>query len=245
MPASTSPGPGSHEAPGVAPWPGRPHPLGATWDGEGTNFALYAAGAEAVDVCLFDTDGVETRLSLEESTYHVWHGYLPQVHPGQRYGFRVDGPFDPANGSRWNPSKLLADPYARAFDGELVIDERLAPGSDAVYGFPQGRDDLVQDHRDSAPYVPKSVVVHDAFPWGDDHRPQTPWADTVIYELHVKGFTKLHPGIPENLRGTYAGLGHPESVDYLKRLGITAVELLPVHQFVSEPYVQSRGLTNY
>jgi glycogen operon protein len=233
--------PGPAADPG-RPWPGRHAPIGATWDGEGTNFALYAAGAEAVDVCLFDADGKETRLPLEESTYHVWHGYVPQVHPGQRYGFRVDGPFDPANGQRWNPSKLLADPYARAFDGEFILS---GDGSDAVFGFPPGRDDLVQDHRDSAPFVPKSVIVHDSFPWGDDHRPQTAWSDSVIYELHVKGFTKLHPGIPENLRGTYAGLGHPESIDYLKGLGITAVELLPVHHFVSEPFVQQRGLTNY
>ncbi len=227
------------------PWPGRHAPIGATWDGEGTNFAIYASGAEAVDVCLFDDDGTETRLPLEESTYHVWHCYLPQVAPGQRYGFRVDGPFDPHNGRRWNPSKLLADPYARAFDGEFILDDKLFPGSDAVFGYPPGRDDLVQDHRDSAPYVPKSVVVHDAFPWGDDHRPQTAWSDSVIYELHVKGFTAANPAIPEPLRGTYAGLGHPASVNYLKDLGVTAVELLPVHQFVSEPYVQHRGLTNY
>ncbi|HET6817922.1 MAG TPA: glycogen debranching protein GlgX [Mycobacteriales bacterium] len=220
-------------------WPGRPTPLGATWDGEGTNFALFAPQAESVDVCLFDEAGVEHRVRLEESTYHVWHGYVPRVGPRQRYGFRVDGPFDPDRGLRWNPSKLLADPYALAFDGEFVAD-------DAIFGYPPGRDDTHQDHRDSAPYVPKSVVVHDAFPWGDDHRrPRTAWADSVIYELHVRGFTMRHPDVPPELRGTYAGLGHQAVVDHLLRLGVTAVELMPVHQFVSEPPLLRRGLGNY
>ena len=218
------------------PWPGRPTPLGATWDGEGTNFALFAAGAEAVDVCLFDRDGWEIRVPLEESTYHVWHGYLPRVGPGQLYGFRVDGPYDPARGARWNPSKLLVDPYARAVAGDFVL-------NDAVFGSAPGRTD--QDHRDSAPYVPKSVVVHDAFPWGEDHRPATPLADTVIYEMHVKGFTAQHPDIPPELRGTYAGLAHPAAIDHLQRLGVTAVELQPVHHFVSEPHLLRRGLINY
>jgi glycogen operon protein len=226
-------------APASAPWPGRPHPLGATWDGEGTNFALYADGAEAVDLCLFDEQGRETRHPLSEVTYHVWHGYLPQVAPGQRYGYRVDGPFDPSRGCRWNPSKLLMDPYALAIDGAFVLDV-------AVFGYPQDRDDTVQDHRDSAAYVPRSVVVHDVFPWGDDHqRPGTPWADTVIYELHVKGFTARHPDIPAALRGTYAGLAHPAAIEHLRGLGVTAVELMPVHHFVTEPAVLQRGLTNY
>ncbi|MFL6138118.1 MAG: glycogen debranching protein GlgX [Frankiaceae bacterium] len=234
---------GAGAAPGgQRPWPGRPAPLGATWDGEGTNFALYAPGAEAVDVCLFGDDGSELLVRLEESTYHVWHGYLPQVHPGQRYGYRVHGPFEPRAGRRWNPSKLLADPYARAFDGRLRLDSEDAT---AIFGYPPGQDDTVKDDRDSAPYVPKSVVVHDGFPWGDDHRPGTAWADTVIYELHVKGFTASHLGIPERLRGTYAGLAHPVAVDHLRRLGVTAVELLPVHQFVSEPALLRRGLANY
>jgi glycogen operon protein len=223
-------------------WPGRPHPLGATWDGEGTNFALFSYGAEAVDVCLFDASGAEERIPLEEATNKVWHGYVPRVGPGQRYGFRVDGPFDPERGFRWNPAKLLLDPYARAVSGTLTLD-------DAIFGYPPtrppGGDDTIQDHRDSAPYVPRSVVVHDAFPWGEDPRPQTPWADTVIYELHVRGFTKLHPDIPEPLRGTYAGLAHPAAIDHLVRLGVTAVELMPVHQFVTEPAVTRRGLTNY
>jgi glycogen operon protein len=223
------------------PWPGRPFPLGASWDGEGTNVALFSQEAEEVDVCLFDEQGHETRIPLEESTYHVWHGYLPQVGPGQRYGFRVDGPFDPASGQRFNPSKLLVDPYARAIEGEFQLD-------DAVFGSTPGKGSQPehQQHQDSAPYVPKSVVVHDVFPWGEDHhRPHHAWSDTVIYELHVKGFTALHPGIPEKLRGTYAGLAHPAAINHLQRLGITAVELMPVHHFVSEPHLLERGLTNY
>jgi isoamylase len=219
------------------PWPGRPFPLGATWDGEGTNVALFSNGAEAVDVCLFDEQGTETRIPLEESTFHVWHGYLPQIGPGQRYGFRVDGPFDPADGQRYNPGKLLLDPYARAIEGDFVLDE-------AVFGSVPGRD-RVQQHRDSAPYVPKSVVVHDGFPWGEDRAPRTAWSDTVVYELHVKGFTAAHPDIPPALRGTYAGLAHPAAIEHLQGLGVTAVELMPVHHFVSEPHLLRRGLSNY
>ena len=219
------------------PWPGRPSPLGATWDGEGTNVALFSRGAEAVDVCLFDDAGQETRIPLEESTFHIWHGYLPRVGPGQRYGFRVDGPFDPASGQRFNPAKLLVDPYARAVDGEFRLD-------DAVFGSVPGRDGQPL-HRNSAPYVPRSVVVHDGFPWGEDIRPQTPWADSVVYELHVKGFTAQHPDIPPALRGTYAGLGHPAAIAHLRALGLTAVELMPVHHFVSEPHLLRKGLSNY
>jgi isoamylase len=221
-------------------WPGRPSPLGATWDGEGTNFAVFSQGAEAVDVCLFDANGNEAaRIPLEETTNRVWHGYVPRVAPGQRYGFRADGPFQPEAGDRWNSSKLLLDPYARAIAGELVLD-------DAIFGYPRASsNDLLQDHRDSAPYVPRSVVWHDAFPWGDDTRPHVPWADTVIYELHVRGFTMRHPDIPPALRGTYAGLAHPAAIDHLVRLGVTAVELMPVHQFVTEPGVMHRGLVNY
>ncbi len=224
-------------SPPPRPWPGRPSPLGAVWDGEGTNIALFSPGAEAVDVCLFDAAGRELRVPLEESTHHVWHGYFPQVGPGQRYGFRVDGPFDPSRGLRFNPSKLLVDPYARAIEGDLPWIRRCSarfPGRDAV-----------QDHRDSAPFVPRSVVVHDAFPWGDDRRPATPWSDTVVYEVHVKGFTAQHPDIPPALRGTYAGLGHPAAIEHLTSLGVTAVELLPVHHFVSEPHLLRAGLTNH
>ncbi|MDQ1700620.1 MAG: isoamylase [Frankiaceae bacterium] len=220
-------------------WPGSPFPLGATWDGEGTNFALFAPAAESVALCLFDDDGAESRVELDEVTYHIWHGYLPRVGPRQRYGFRVDGPYDASRGLRWNPSKLLIDPYALALDGDFVLD-------DAVFGYQTGRDDSVQDHRDSAPYMPKSVIVHDPFPWGEDHhRPHTAWADTVIYELHVKGFTARHPDVPPQIRGTYAGLAHPAAISHLQRLGVTAVELMPVHHFVSEPAVLRRGLSNY
>ena len=212
--------------------------MGATWDGEGTNFALFSQGAEAVDLCLFDDEGPgETRIPLADSTFHVWHGYLPQVGPGQRYGFRVDGPFDPGRGQRFNPSKLLVDPYARAIEGAFVL-------HDAVFGSVPGRD-FVQQHQDSAPYVPKSVVVQGAFPWGADPRPETAWADTVVYELHVKGFTARHPEIPPELRGTYAGLAHPVAIDHLQRLGVTAVELMPVQHFVSEPHLLRKGLNNY
>ena len=226
------------EGPGEPPWPGRPVPLGATWDGEGTNFALWASGAEGVDLCLFDPAGAETRVPLGEATYHVWHGYLPRVGPGQRYGFRVRGRYEPRAGRRYNPSKLLLDPYARAIDGNF----RPEPPVFGYDGDPRGD---VPDARDSAPYVPRSVVVHDSFPWGDDIRPDTPWDDTVIYELHVKGFTRRHPDIPEPLRGTYAGLAHPAAIEHLAGLGVTAVELLPVHQFVTEPAVTRRRLTNY
>jgi isoamylase len=223
----------------AAPWPGRPRPLGATWDGEGTSFAVFSGGGEAVDLCLLEGSGAqsrEVRVPLQQRTGSVWHGYLPGVGPGQRYGYRVDGPYDPAAGHRHNPSKLLLDPYARALEGDLVLD-------DAVFGSVPGRPGL-QDHRDSAPFVPHSVVVDDAFPWGDDRRPRTPWPETVVYEMHVKGFTAQHPGVPEHLRGTYAGLAHPAAVEHLVQLGVTAVELLPVHHFVSEPHLLRRGLTN-
>ena len=227
----------------TSPWPGRPVPLGATWDGEGTNFALWASGATAVELCLFDgrragEEAAETRVPLLETTYQVWHGYVPRVGPGQRYGFRVHGPYDPARGLRHNPAKLLIDPYARAVDGPFVPEP-------PVFGYDGDPGGDRADTRDSAPYVPRSVVVHDAFPWGDDARPDTPWDDTVIYELHVKGFTKRHPDVPEPLRGTYAGLAHPAAIEHLTGLGVTAVELLPVQQFVTEPAVTRRGLTNY
>ena len=208
-----------------------------TWDGQGVNVAVHSGSAEAVDVCLFDGSGGEVRVTLPERTGHVWHGYLPGVGPGQRYGLRVDGPFEPAAGLRHNPSKLLLDPRARAVVGELAL-------HDALFGSVPGRDD-VQDHRDSAPHAPRSVVVHDEFDWGADAPPRTPWSDTVVYELHVKGFTARHPGVPEHLRGTYAGLAQPAALQHLLDLGVTAVELLPVQAFVSEPHLLRRGLTNH
>jgi glycogen debranching enzyme GlgX len=229
-------------------WPGAPTPLGARFrtgpDGTtGTNFALWAGGAEAVDLCLFDEEGAETRVPLTELTHEIWHGFVPGVFPGRRYGFRVHGRWDPWTGARWNPAKLLLDPYARAVDGDFSLPPE-------VYGhvrdWPQQQvADTVRDDRDSAPFVPKGVVVQDDDDWSDDHRPKTPWADSVIYELHVRGFTRLHPGIPEELRGTYAGLAHPAAIEHLVNLGVTAVELLPVHQFAHEDHLLRRGLKNY
>ena len=218
-------------------WPGEPRPLGARYDGAGVNVAVFAPRADAVDVCLFAEDDTEQRVRLRERTNGVWHGYLSGIEPGQRYGFRVHGPFAPRYGARCNPAKLLLDPYARAIDGDLTL---AGVRSETVFGGSAAR-----DTRDSAPHVPKSVVVADAFPWGADTGPCTPWEQTVIYELHVRGFTRRHPGVPEGLRGTYAGLAHPAAVDHLTGLGVTAVELLPVHHFFSEPFLLRRSLSNY
>jgi isoamylase len=220
-------------------WPGQPRPLGASWDGDGTNFAVFAEDADAVELALFDEQGRERRIGLPEVTAHVWHGYVPEVRPGQRYGFRVHGPYDPDRGHRHNPAKLLLDPYARAIEGEV-------DWNPAMFGYPVGGDDLVPDERDSAPHMPKSVVVHDGgFPWGEDRHPGVPWADTVIYEAHVRGFTMRHPEVPPHQRGTYAAMGSPPVVEHLRRLGITTLELLPVHHFISEHHLVARGLTNY
>ena len=223
-------------------WPGRNWPLGATWSEESTNFAVRAPDATAMWVCLFDDDGHETRHALTERSLGTWHGALPGLAPGQRYGFRADGPWDPAAGMWFNPNKLLLDPYALAVSGEFV-------SHPAVFGFVKrqdGKDDLTaRDERDSAPYVGRSVLVHDTFDWGQDQKIGTRWRDSVVYELHVKGYTKLHDRIPEQLRGTYAGLGHPVVIDYLRDLGVTAVELLPVHMFVSEQRLAADGLKNY
>jgi isoamylase len=209
-------------------WPGHWQPLGATVDDGGTNFALFSANATAVDLCLFDDNDTETRLPLRE-TNHVWHGYVPGVGVGSRYGFRVDGDFNPGDGRRFNNNKLLADPYGRAFDGKFEL-------NDAVFET---------NPLNSAAFVPKSVVVHDDFDWGKDRPPGVAWPDTVIYEVHVRGFTMQHPDVPQKLRGTYAGLAHRTTTDYLKQLGVTTIELMPVHQFVSEPALLRRGLSNY
>ncbi|HXU88358.1 MAG TPA: glycogen debranching protein GlgX, partial [Methylomirabilota bacterium] len=224
--------------------PGRSYPLGAHWDGSGVNFALFSEHATGVDLCLFEADdpAQETaRIPITHSHDQVWHVYLPEARPGLRYGYRVSGPWDPANGQRFNPHKLLLDPYARAVDGTITWD-------DALFSYELGPDDdadLKMDQRDSAGHMPKAIVVDTAFTWGDDRPPRTPWNETVIYEAHVKGLTKLHPDVPEELRGTYAGLALPPIIEHLKMLGVTAVELLPVHQFVSDRSLEEKGLGNY
>jgi len=219
-------------------WPGVPYPLGAVYDGSGTNFSLFSEIAEHVELCLFDEEGNETRVDLPEVTGYCWHGYFPTVGPGQRYGLRVHGPWDPANGHRCNPDKLLLDPYAKALDGQVQWDEAVFPYS--LSDGPESRSDS-----DSAPFMPRSVVHQPYFDWSGDRRLQLPWHETVIYETHVKGFTNTHPGVSPELRGTYAGLVHPEIVEYLKQLGITAVELMPIHQFIHDKHLLDRGLRNY
>jgi len=218
-------------------WPGRPYPLGATYDGTGTNFSLFSEAADAVELCLFDADGGETRVPMTEVDGFCWHGYLPRIGIGERYGFRVHGPWDPAEGERCNPNKLLLDPYAKAVDGGVDWDQACFP-----YDFddPDSRND-----DDSAAHVPKGVVVSPFFDWGADRPPDVPLHQSVIYEVHVKGFTATHPDIPELLRGTYAGLAHPVAIDYLRSLGVTAVELQPVHQFVHDAHLFEQGLRNY
>jgi isoamylase len=227
----------------VRVWPGRPYPLGATWDGLGVNFALFSENATAVELCLFDSAGDEhesARVRMPERTDLVWHAYLPDVQPGQLYGYRVHGPYDPLAGHRFNPAKVLADPYAKAI-------ARAVRWGDAMYGYRIGdpAEDLSCDDRDSAPFAPLAAVVDPAFTWGDDTPPRTPWHETVIYELHVKGFTRLHPDVPEELRGTFAGLATEAPIDYLKSLGVTAVELLPVHHHSYDRHLVQKGLSNY
>jgi glycogen operon protein len=222
----------------VTVWPGQPLPLGATFDGAGTNFSIFSDVAERIDLCLFDEHGEETRITLPEKTGSWRHGYLPNVRPGQRYGYRVYGPYDPAEGHRCNPSKLLLDPYAKAIDGQV-------DWNPAVFPYPVGSSDDVMEETDSAPFMPKSVVINPFFDWTTERWPNHRWHDTVVYETHVKGLTMLHPGVPEELRGTYAGLATPVVIDYLKNLGVTAVELLPVHQFVHDSHLVDEGLRNY
>ncbi len=222
----------------VAPiWPGSNHDLGSTWTEESTNFAVWAPEASAASLCLFDDAGTETRHRLTERTLGIWHGAVPGIRPGQQYGYRVDGPWAPDQGLRFNVQKLLLDPYARAVSGPLVHDP-------AIFGYSADAPEL-PDSLDSAQKVPLSVVVDERFDWGEDRPARRRWRDTVIYELHVKGMTQLHDRVPQDLRGTYAGLATPAIIDYLCDLGVTAVELLPVHQFVTEPEVAARGLTNY
>jgi isoamylase len=219
-------------------WPGQPFPLGATFDGVGTNFSLFSEVAERVELCLFDEADVETRVDLAEMTAFCWHGYLPDIRPGQRYGYRVHGPWAPDQGHWCNPAKLLLDPYAKAIDGRWDWNE-------AVFPYHFGAPESSKNDADSAPFVPKCVVINPFFDWGSDRHPRTPWHKTIVYETHVKGFTKQHPGIPEELRGTYAGMAHPEAIKYLVSLGVTAVELMPVHQFVQDSSLNDRGLRNY
>jgi isoamylase len=221
----------------VETWPGRPYPLGAAYDGGGTNFSLFSEVADAVELCLFDEDGTEQRVRIEEVDGFCWHAYLPAATPGQRYGYRVHGPWDPERGQRCNPAKLLIDPYAKAVEGQVRWDQACFP-----YTF---GDETARNDADSAAYVPKSVVHNPFFDWGNDRPPDVPLNESVIYEMHVKGFTARHPGIPEAQRGTYAGLAHPVAIDYLTRLGVSAVELLPVHQFVHDAHLVERGLRNY
>ncbi|MGD9986094.1 glycogen debranching protein GlgX [Pseudonocardia sp.] len=221
----------------MRPWPGSAYPLGASYDGAGTNFAIFSEVAEKVELCLFEPDGQETRVRLTEVDGFVWHCYLPGVEPGQRYGYRVHGPHDPAHGLRCNPNKLLIDPYAKALDGPVRWDE-------AVFGYefdaPENRNDA-----DSAPFVPKSVVINPYFDWGSDRPPKVPYHETIVYEAHVKGLTITHPDVPEELRGSYAGLAHPAMVEHLQTLGVTAVELMPVHEFITDHHLEQRGLANY
>jgi isoamylase len=219
-------------------WPGQPYPLGASFSGVGTNFSLFSSVADRVELCLFDENGVETRMDLPEATALCWHGYVPDALPGQRYGYRVHGPYDPRNGLRCRPSKLLIDPYAKALEGQVDWDESL-------FEYHFGSPDDLSNEDDSATHIPKAVVINPYFEWENDRHPRTPWHETVVYEVHVKGFTMSNPRIPEAFRGTYAGLAHPASVEYLLSLGVTAVELLPVHQFIHDSHLVDQGLRNY
>jgi isoamylase len=228
----------------VTVWPGSSYPLGATFDGGGTNFSLFSEIAEKVELCLIHDDGHESRIPLEEVDGYVWHAYLPTVSPGQRYGFRVHGPFDPSTGHRCDPSKLLLDPYGKSFDGEFTFGQALfsydlaaAAEDPAATGAPP--------HVDSLGHTMTSVVINPFFDWATDRAPRTPYHETVIYEAHVKGMTQTHPGVPEALRGTYAGLAHPAIIDHLKSLNVTAIELMPVHQFLHDNRLLELGLRNY
>ena len=224
-------------------WPGSPYPLGATFDGRGTNFAVFSSVATKVEICTFDPSDPSRelrRFELPEVSGYIWHGYVPELGPGTLYGLRVHGPYDPEHGHRCNPNKLLVDPYAKAIEGHIDWSQPIlsyVPG--------QAEEDLALDSRDSAAGVPKCMVISDDFDWGDDRRPDVPWRKTIIYEVHVKGFTKRHPQVPEPLRGTYAGFSSPAAIEHLKKLGISAVELLPVHAAADDGFLQQKGLSNY
>ena len=218
-------------------WPGKAYPLGATYDGSGTNFAVFSEAAEQVELCLFDVDGAETRVTLPEVDGFVWHGFIPNIEPGQRYGYRVYGHYDPAAGQRCNPNKLLIDPYAKAIDGTFEWNQSL-------FGYNFGDPDS-RNNDDSAARMPKSVVINPYFDWGVDRPPGHEYADTVIYEAHVKGLTQTHQEIPEQIRGTYAAVAHPVIIEHMKSLGVNAIELMPVHHFVNDSTLVDKGLTNY
>ena len=218
-------------------WPGSPYPLGATFDGSGTNFALYSEGAERVELCLFDDDGQETRVDLVDVDAFVHHGYLPAVQPGQRYGYRVHGTFDPTTGKRFNPAKLLLDPYAKAVEGQVTWGQ-------SVFGYDFGDPDSRNDD-DSAADQMMGIVINPYFDWAGDRLPKTPYAESFIYEAHVRGLTRLHPAVPEEIRGTYSAIAHPAIIEHLQRLGVTAIELMPVHQFVNDSVLEEKGLSNY
>ncbi len=219
-------------------WPGTPYPLGATYDGAGTNFSLFSEVAQRVELCLFDAQGRETRVDLPEVSGHCWHGYFPAIGPGQRYGFRVHGPWKPEKGHRCNGAKLLLDPYAKAIEGVVRLD-------DAVFPYRMAEGPGARNDMDSAPFMPWCIVHQPFFDWAGDRQLRRPWHETVIYELHVKGFTQRHPDVPSELRGTYAGLAHPAAIDHLKQLGVTAVELMPVHYFVHDRHLRDQELRNY
>jgi glycogen operon protein len=222
-------------------YPGDPYPLGSYWDGKGVNYALYSHNAEGVELCLFNKalgEKETDRIKFTERTHDIWHAYIPDIKPGQLYGYRVYGPYDPANGHRFNPAKVLLDPYSKAICGNIEWD-------DTLFGYEIGKDDLTMDTRDNATLTPKSAVINEHFDWEGDKPPKIAYHNTIIYEAHVKGLTKNFPGIPDEIRGTYAALAHPAVIGYLKKLGITAIELMPVHQSIPERHLVEEGLTNY
>ncbi|RRN77555.1 glycogen debranching enzyme GlgX, partial [Pseudoxanthomonas sp. SGD-10] len=217
------------------------YPLGATWDGNGVNFALYSENATGIELCLFDAEtSEETRIEMRERTHQIWHAYVPDIKPGQQYGYRVHGPYEPQNGHRFNPNKLLLDPYAKAIAGVVEIKDELFS-----YQIGHPDEDLSYSEVDSAAHIPKSVVINPQFDWEGDKPLRRPYHESVIYEAHVKGLTMLNPDVPENIRGTYAGIAHPATIQYLKNLGVTAIELLPIHHFVNDRNLSENGLTNY